>query len=368
MDYFHHNEPVKVVITRDWITACNISQSELGIQNPLIITSKGNLSRLKLDNKFKHESLYSNTVPNPTFESCSELINFSLGKNFDGVIAIGGGSVMDASKSVMAAMGTDIDDIEELIKLKHLFNPHVPAIFIPTTHGTGSEVTMWGTIWDFQEGKKHSLSHPILYPDVAILDGNLTLSLSLDISLTTVLDSLSHCLESIWNKGKNSKSTEYAIRAINLIFDNIEELKANPLELSIRENFLNASNLAGLAFSKTKTAAAHSISYPLTIHFNIPHGIASSITLPALLRINESLILEELSTIYNDLRISGIDEFIELIYGIPEDHLKFKLSDWGVKPGHTETLVSQCFTKGRMDNNIVDLDERQVRSILESCL
>ena len=119
---------------------------------------------------------------------------------------------------------------------------------------------MWGTIWDLTEGKKYSISHSSLIPDAAIIDGNLALSLPIDISLSTVLDALSHSLESIWNKNKNSRATSYAVRAIGLIFDNIDALKNNPQDPQVRENLLIASYYAGIAMSETKTAAAHSIS------------------------------------------------------------------------------------------------------------
>lgn len=360
--------PVNVIQTDDWYAECKRNQSKLTIQHPLIITSKGNLARLKLARKFDQKSIYSNIVVNPNLLSCADAIEFCHNDDFDGVIAIGGGSVMDTSKSIMASMSTGIHDIEKLIRFNGRYNKHIPAIFIPTTHGTGSEVTMWGTIWGFQQEKKYSISHLALFPDVAILDGKLTLTLPLDISLTTVLDALSHSLESIWNKNSNPLSTEYAIRAISMIFENIDKLKSDPSDLTVRKKLLLASNLAGCAFSRTKTAAAHSISYPLTIKFNIPHGIACSITLPSLLRTNKSAIHTELKTIFSNLKISGIEELIGLIYSIPKGYLKFKLSEWGINSEHLDLLTSRSFSKERMENNIVELNEEKVNSILEECL
>ena len=247
------------------------------------------------------------------------------------------------------------------------FKNRVPSLFIPTTHGTGSEVTKWGTIWNLQEKKKYSINHPDLYPDTAVLDGKLTLSLPLKESLITVLDALSHCLESIWNKNKNPDSTKYAIESIGLIFEFANLLKKNSQDLRVRENLLSASNLAGLAFSITRTAAAHSISYPLTVEYNIPHGIASSITLPSLLEVNGPAIEYELDAIYKHLNISGMSEFKNLIYSIPKNYLRYRLSDCGIRHKQLRSLVSNCFTQGRMKNNIIDLDEEKVYSILNDC-
>ena len=108
---------------------------------------------------------------------------------------------------------------------------------------------MWGTVWNMDEKKKYSISHPNLYPSIAILDGKLTLTLPLDLSITTVMDALSHSFESIWNKNRNPTSVGYAIEAISLILENSEGLKQNPLDLEIRDKLLIAANKAGLAFS-----------------------------------------------------------------------------------------------------------------------
>ncbi|TFB13927.1 iron-containing alcohol dehydrogenase family protein [Candidatus Marinimicrobia bacterium MT.SAG.4] len=367
MKISEHNNPVRVNYSNDWSRSCREEMANLRINNPIVISSKGGFDRLKLGSVFEDQYILKEISLIPSFESCQDAIDRCLNHNFDGVIAIGGGSVMDTAKSVMSHLGTGLSIIEDLLKVTTRFKNRIPSIFIPTTHGTGSEVTKWGTIWNFQEKKKYSISHPDLYPDVAILDGRLTLSLPMEISLITVLDALSHSLESIWNKNKNPKSTGYAIESIGLIYENINLLKKNSQDPKVRENLLSASNIAGLAFSMTRTAAAHSISYPLTIKFDIPHGIASSITLPSLLEVNGSAIENELDAIYKQLNISGISEFKDFIYSISKNYLKFSLSEWGIQHKDLRSLVSSSFTQGRMENNIIDLDEEKVYSILNYC-
>ena len=147
-----------------------------------------------------------------------------------------------------------------------------------------------GEQFGVQLKKKYSISHPDLYPSSAILDGQLTLSLPLTTSIVTIMDALSHSFESIWNKNANPISTKYAIEAIKVILSNIDELKNNPKNNKIRTKILIASNKAGLAFSNTKTAASHAISYPLTQYYGIPHGIAASMPLIPLLKINHDKI------------------------------------------------------------------------------
>ena len=223
---------------------------------------------------------------------------------------------------------------------------------------------MWGTLWNMEEEKKYSISHLELYPSVAILDGNLTLSLPLDISITTVMDALSHSLEAIWNKNANNTSTDFAVSAICSILENVEALKQTPSDLSIRNKLLNASTTAGLAFSNTTTAAAHSMSYPLTIHYDIPHGVASSIGLIPLLEINGEFIKDPLNRICKNLELT-YDGLKQMIKFIPKGVIPYTLDAWGILENQLPKLADESFTKGRMNNNIVDLKTEDVLIILK---
>ena len=360
----YHN-PVEVFETDNWQEECHIIQEKIKIYKPLVVTSNGNLIRHNLDSVFNSESIISDIDPDPTFASCQAMINLIDSSKYDGVIAIGGGSVMDTAKVALAYMRTGNCDLAELLTITELYENRVPSIFIPTTHGTGGEVTMWGTIWDMVEKKKYSISHPDLYPTATILDGNLTLSLPLDISIITVMDALSHSFEAIWNKNANATSTSYAIQAISLIINNVRDLMQNTNNLKIRTNLLIAANKAGLAFSNTKTAAAHSISYPLTIYYGIKHGIAASISLPWLLEINKLEIEEELNIIYNKLNLKDFSELQEILIELVMQNGKNRLRKFGVDKHDLNWLVNQSNTKGRMENNIVDLTNLDIMEILK---
>ena len=361
-NYFN---PVKVIKTENWLPQLNNSIDNLGISSPAIITSPGNRKRLSLDSLFSSESIFSNIGSNPNFEDCINAVNFFRENMYDGVVALGGGSAMDIAKVVMASLCLEKSDIYELIDYKEKYPREIPSIFLPTTHGTASEVTMWGTVWNMREKKKYSISHPDLYPTVAILDGNLTLTLPLDISIITVMDALSHSFEAIWNKKANLKSTDFAITAICSILNNVEALKKNPSNLNIRNNLLEAATTAGLAFSNTTTAAAHSISYPLTLHYMIPHGVASSITLIPLLEINRELIIESLNKICNNNQLT-FNTLKQTIKDIPLGVIPYTLDEWGIPEDQLQILAEESFTKGRMDNNIVDLTKEKVFDILKS--
>jgi len=358
----YHN-PVQIIKTDDWKNELSVTMKDLKISNPVIVTSPGNRRRLKLNEIYDPSSIFSDVDSNPTFQNCENSVLFCKKKSFDGVIALGGGSVMDLAKVVMSYLCLKKTDIQELIDHKDPYPKDIPSVFLPTTHGTASEVTMWGTVWNMDEGKKYSISHPSLYPTVAILDGNLTLSLPLDISITTVMDALSHSFESIWNKNANPTSTDFAISAICSILEFGPKLKEDPNNLEIRNELLNASTVAGLAFSNTTTAAAHSMSYPLTIHYGIPHGVASSISLLLLLDINGEKIKEPLEQIINNNGCT-MDELKETIRLIPQGVVPYTLYEWGVPEDQLSKLANESFTKGRMENNVVDLTIEDVLSIL----
>ena len=181
-----YNNPVKIIETHDWKRILETNLQELKIQNPILVTSKGNVERNNLFDIIDVGRIFTEVQNNPTFASCEKAINYIKNVKCDGIVALGGGSAMDTAKVMMAAIGTDIYDLRELLAFNVKFPHRVLAIFIPTTHGTASEVTMWGALWNIEEKQKYSLSHPSLYPDVAILDAKLTLSMDIQISITTI--------------------------------------------------------------------------------------------------------------------------------------------------------------------------------------
>ena len=159
----------------------------------------------------------------------------------------------------------------------------IPVISIPTTAGTGSEITPYSTIWDMEEKKKYSLNIPELFPEIAIYDPSLTLTVPKDITIQTGLDALSHSLESIWNKNATPVTLSYAVKSAKLIINNLADLSNDLNNLSLRSNMMMACMYAGMAISNTQTAIAHAMSYHVTSHKGIPHGIACSFTLPMII-------------------------------------------------------------------------------------
>ncbi|MCU1720509.1 iron-containing alcohol dehydrogenase PsrA [Pseudomonas sp. 5P_5.1_Bac1] len=204
----------------------------------------------------------------------------------DTVLALGGGSAIDTAKALI--VGTASGRFDELLDLLASGKPFVPArhmtlVAAPTTAGTGSEVTPWATLWDTSQQKKYSLHLDCTWPKAAIIDPDLMLTVPAGVTVSTGLDALSHALESIWNVNANPLSDSFAVSAIEDILDCLPRLHHDLGNRELRARMALAALKAGMAFSNTKTALAHSISYEMTLRHGLPHGIACSFTLPRVL-------------------------------------------------------------------------------------
>lgn len=225
-------------------------------------------------------------VPNPDFAhlvpSCARL----RGRRIDLIVALGGGSVIDTAK-VLAASGGDFARVERHLVEGATAAPlpaPVPILAVPTTAGTGSEVTCWATVWDGVGGRKFSLADPRLYPERALIDPELTHGAPAGLTVATGLDALSHALESIWNRNANPVSANHAVAAAREIMATLPRLRDDLRDAGLRRRMAQAALFAGLAFSNTKTALAHSISYAVTLRHGLAHGLACSFTLPQVMR------------------------------------------------------------------------------------
>lgn len=224
-------------------------------------------------------------APNPTLGTLAEQAARLEGVAIDVVVAIGGGSVIDSAKVFAAAAHGGFTSVRAYLDRRdELALRPIPIIAVPTTAGTGSEVTPWSTVWDPASDTKYSLSHPGLFPRVAVVDPELTLSLPLGLTISTGLDALSHAFESLWNRNANPISARFAVSAIREITDTLPRLAESAGNIELRRRIVRAALEAGLAFSNTRTALAHALSYPITMRHGVVHGVACSFTLPAILR------------------------------------------------------------------------------------
>lgn len=370
-DWQYHN-PVNIYFGPGIINALPdfvMSHKSVLITTPGF-TKRGSSDSLK---KLLGKSLvavFGGVQPNPTFSSVKVAFNELQQYEYDTIIALGGGSAIDTAKAVAAIVASGGEDwIDNHLKggaaFPERFAPK-PIIAVSTTAGTGSEVTMWATVWDMKEKKKCSISHPSLYPGIALLDPELTLTLPEKETVYSGLDALSHAMEAIWNKNHNPISDMFAIKAIELIRKHLPKLRQDPGNVNLRTSLLRASLFAGLAFSNTKTALAHSISYPLTAHFGLPHGLACALPLPHILRFNGKRAAERIGIMAEALGTDQTSESMasEIMRLFESLSISPHLKDYGIDGGKHGLISKAAFTPGRADNNIIDINEDDLDTLI----
>jgi phosphonate metabolism-associated iron-containing alcohol dehydrogenase len=230
-------------------------------------------------------------------------------------------------------------------------------IAVPTTAGTGSEVTPWATIWDRAAQKKHSLHLKETWPSIALIDPELMLSLPASVTLQSGLDALSHALESIWNVNANPVSDTFAVAAVHDILDTLPRLMERLDDVGLRARMALAALKAGMAFSNTRTALAHSISYEMTLRYGLPHGIACSFPLPMVLERARGRRADRDEVLAQALGAPLHDAPRRLAAFIEQLGVKTRFADYGVSDEQAEQMVAHALGGARGRNFIGSLEE-----------
>jgi len=284
----------------------------------------------------------------------------------DQLIAIGGGSVLDTAKVLTAIVGAP----DGWTLARHFAGaaplldwPSPSLIAVPTTAGTGSEVTPFATVWDKTAAKKLSLAGPTLLPTLALLDPELTLDLPEDVGVSTGLDAISQAIESLWSRKSNAVTEAWSMQALRLALPTLAQIVVDPRDIKARRAMMEASLLAGLAISHTRTALAHAMSYPLTAHYGLPHGLACSFTLPAILEFNAQA--KDFSPVAQTLGYGSVAALqAGLVDLLSRLDVAGRVRRWVPDLGAMTALVEEMITPGRSDNNIRQADFDDLRAIL----
>ena len=300
-------------------------------------------------------SIMTDVQPNPDYKDILELQKkfYSINESVDYILAIGGGSVTDTAKAIAAFKDKQeyLTDFVRNKKSPRVENP-IKIIAIPTTSGTSSELTCWATIWDKEKNNKLSLAHKSLYAEKTIIDPSIMIDKPLCLTISTGLDALSHSMESIWNVNANPVSASHAIQASKLVLDNLPLLAKDLNNIELRSNIALACVHAGLAFSNTKTAIAHNLSYPITLNYGIQHGIACSFTLPIITRsmIGIDQVAEErLQLIFNNNLEAGSSKLSEIMRSL---NVPLNLNEIKVPVQEWNNIVDDAFLGERGKNFI----------------
>lgn len=258
------------------VLVCSASVAKRGVANEFIKNSGG-----------KIKEIFTDIRPNPTtdnVDSCAELMRSC---NADFAVALGGGSPMDCCKAA-AAIARGSGKIAEYHTGGRPVNAAevIPMIAFPTTSGTASEVTNISVLTDTAKGLKAPMNDPAMYPKIAIIDPELTLSVPPAVTASTGLDVLSHAIESYWSTLNQPLCSACSVYAAKLVFKYLEKAYNEPNNLEAREKMAQASITAGVAFSHPRTTGSHACSFPLTNLYGVPHGEACAFTLDYFVKFN----------------------------------------------------------------------------------
>jgi alcohol dehydrogenase class IV len=229
-------------------------------------------------------AVYDKTNANPTVKNVEEAWNLYRQESCEALIAFGGGSSMDCAKAVGARVAYPKRSLDQLKGLLKVWRKIPPLIAIPTTAGTGSEVTLAAVITDSEKKYKYTMNNFTLIPTYAVLDPAVTYTLPPSLTATTGMDALTHAVEAYIGRSTTKETRRLALEAVRLIFENIETAYQDGTDHTARANMLRAAYAAGIAFSKSYVGYIHAVAHSLGGQYNIPHGLANSVLLPIVLR------------------------------------------------------------------------------------
>ena len=356
--------------------------NQLNIKKPLIITDQG-LFKLGFVEKIEKSlsiknissCVYNRVQADPPESNIFEAVNLFQNHKADGIIGFGGGSSMDVAKAVSYFSINNVN-IKECYGVNNLKNDRCPLIQIPTTAGTGSEVTPIA-IFTLENEQKMGIVDPLLYADCAILDAELTIGLPKNITAYSGIDAMVHAIEAYTTKiKKNPISDALAKKALALLGSNIREAVNNPENKKARESMLLGSMLAGMAFANAPCAAVHALAYPIGAKFHVPHGLSNSLVLPEVLKFNSkkvsNLYCEIASDCLPDLKENknNIDNFIAGIEQLIIDlKIPRKLKEVGINEKDIHMLAEDALKQQRLlINNPRNVNIEDAIDIYQSAL
>ena len=310
----------------------------------------------------------------PTCALFDEVLRFARGEDVDGVLGVGGGSVIDVAK-LLAALVRGNQAVKDVIGINLLSGRELPLFCLPTTAGTGAEVSPNAILLDEADDLKKGAVSPHLVPDAALVDPLLTVTVPPAITAATGMDALTHCIEAYANKFAHPIVDTYALQGIRLICKNLARAVRNGNDVEARAALSLGSLYGGLCLGPVNTAAVHALAYPLGGRFRIAHGVSNALLLPHVLRFNFSAaparyadIAVALGVLRNGSDLAAAEEGVELLTrlsrecGVPQSLSELKIPRTAIPALAASAMQVQRLLK----NNLRLLTEPDAAGIYEA--
>jgi alcohol dehydrogenase class IV len=295
--------------------------------------------------------VFSDLQPNPSVQSVDKCAVLLRKHKAQVIVALGGGSSLDCAKAASVTAYS-----EKSVRAFHsggekIKQEGIPLIAVPTTAGTGSEVTNVAVLTDEEKGIKAPLASDYMFAHTAIVDPELTLTVPKQVVASTGLDALSHALEGYWSKNHQPICDAYAIYAAKLVFDFLYAAYLHGDDISVKEKMSEAALIAGLAFGPPKTAGVHACSFPLTRLYKLPHGEACAFSLDAFVRLNSEVEKDRMQMFANMVGFKTTDEMADRILELKKaTGMRCTLSEAKIKTSDVPELAEQCKHPNLLNN------------------
>lgn len=321
--YYEFFCPVKVIAGHAALEHIPFELATLGAKRPLIITDKGvraNNLLAPIEAAFestdaKIAAIFDDVPPDSSLGTVRSAAQLYRDHDCDAIIAVGGGSVIDTSKATNILVSEGGDDLLKYSGAHNLSKPLKPFFVIPTTSGTGSEVTMVAVVSDTEKNVKMPFASYYLMPHAAILDPRMTQTLPPHLTAMTAMDAMTHAVEAYTCMAANPISDAYATAAVKKVSANLFNVLDNPTDAQGRLELAQASTMAGIAFSNSMVGLVHSLGHALGAVAHLPHGLCMNLFLPYVLEYNKEVNGEKIADLL--LPLAGAD-----IYAQTPAHLR----------------------------------------------
>lgn len=321
--YYEFFCPVKVIAGHAALEHIPFELATLGAKRPLIITDKGvraNNLLAPIEAAFestdaKIAAIFDNVPPDSSLGTVRSAAQLYRDHDCDAIIAVGGGSVIDTSKATNILVSEGGDDLLKYSGAHNLPKPLKPFFVIPTTSGTGSEVTMVAVVSDTEKNVKMPFASYYLMPHAAILDPRMTQTLPPHLTAMTAMDAMTHAVEAYTCMAANPISDAYATAAVKKVSANLFNVLDNPTDAQGRLELAQASTMAGIAFSNSMVGLVHSLGHALGAVAHLPHGLCMNLFLPYVLEYNKEVNGDKIAELL--LPLAGAD-----IYAQTPAHLR----------------------------------------------
>ncbi|MGI5835149.1 MAG: iron-containing alcohol dehydrogenase [Chloroflexota bacterium] len=315
-------------------------------------------------------AVYNGVEPNPSIRCVEDAFALYKTEECDCLLGIGGGSSIDTAKAA-GALATNKMDIRAMEGVGKIINPIPPLVAVPTTCGTGAEVTVTSVVTDPERHYKMPILSPLLTPKIALIDGSLLTKLPGPVVASTGIDALCHALESYTNLNTNPISDALDLKAISMISKWLRPAVANG-NLEAMSNMVLASTIAGMGFANTRLTIVHAMSHPVSGFYGVPHGVANAVLLPYIMEYN---LIGNPQRFADVAQAMGEDTFgltvmeaarlsVKAVRELNQDvGIPATFKPYGVTEEHLDAMVEDTFKSGNVVLNPVKVNREQVVAI-----